>query len=121
MGITEALMLSSLEYVIDRMTKILCGGHTTDVRQLRAFLMIAKASNDDEPLNQEDLITLLLMSRQAACDTVQRFVRCGVVAREVSTTDRRVKLLVLTDQGREIAQKISNYLERKPNGQSAAA
>jgi DNA-binding MarR family transcriptional regulator len=100
--------LAKLEFYIERISTKL-GGRRADLsaRQMRAFLIIAKASMDDEPINQEDLVHILGMPRQTASDTVRRFIELGLITREVCPTDRRTKCLVLTEHGQKFAQSLN--------------
>lgn len=97
--------LSELESAIERVQRALSTQQSCDLssRQLRAFLMIAKASIEEDPLTTEDLRRYLNLSSQTAHNTVTYFVHHGFVKREVATFDGRAKHLHLTAAGKTIA------------------
>src|SRR6476469_2593540 len=64
-----------------------------------AIAMVAKSAT---PLSQTELATLLSIEGPSMVATIDRLVRAGLVERQASEQDRRVKRIVLTDGGREV-------------------
>jgi MarR family transcriptional regulator for hemolysin len=64
---------------------------------------IAKAS---EPPSQIELANRLGIEAATMVAMIDRLVKAGLVAREASTQDRRVKLVVLTDSGVQTYAKV---------------
>jgi DNA-binding MarR family transcriptional regulator len=77
-----------------------------DITQVRAFLMLAKASIEGDPLTTEDLRRLLNVSSSYAHRTVTQFAQRGLVERKPAIYDCRAKLLQLTSEGRAVADEI---------------
>ncbi|MFL6673562.1 MAG: MarR family winged helix-turn-helix transcriptional regulator [Massilia sp.] len=68
-----------------------------------AVLAIAQAP---QPPSQTELAQLLGVEGATVVATVDRLVAAGMVERVPSRTDRRVKLVVATARGRELAARI---------------
>lgn len=96
--------LAALESTLERIQRALNKTSDLTTRQIRAFLMVAKASLEGDPLTTEDLRRYLNLSSQTAHNTVTYFVDHGFIKREIATFDGRAKHLHLTDSGRTIAE-----------------
>lgn len=98
-------LLSALDRTLERAQKALTR-RTADMntRQLRAFLMLAKASMEGEPFTTEDLRKYLNLSSSLAHKTVTYFVDNGFVEKQVTALDGRAKALHLTRAGAAIAE-----------------
>ena len=68
-----------------------------------AIAMVAKAK---QPLAQNELASLLGVEAPTMVSMVDRLVKMGLVLRLPSETDRRVKQIVLTDDGRALYGKV---------------
>lgn len=58
------------------------------------------------PLIQRDLATKLRVSGQTVARQVDRLVADGLLRRDQAIEDRRAQLITLTDQGREVHQRL---------------
>jgi MarR family transcriptional regulator for hemolysin len=67
-----------------------------------AWLTIAIAAKAKTPLSQTQLADQMGVEGATMVAMVDRLVKSGLVVREVSTTDRRIKRVVLTAAGREV-------------------
>jgi MarR family transcriptional regulator for hemolysin len=63
------------------------------------WLTIAAASQSRAPLSQSNLADMLAISRASMVHTIDRLVKDGLVRRESSASDRRLKRIVVTDAG----------------------
>jgi MarR family transcriptional regulator, transcriptional regulator for hemolysin len=63
------------------------------------WMTIAAAAQAREPLSQSNLADMLAISRASMVHTIDRLVRDGLVKRESSASDRRLKRIVVTDAG----------------------
>jgi MarR family transcriptional regulator, transcriptional regulator for hemolysin len=63
------------------------------------WLTIAAAMQARSPLSQSDLADTLAVSRASMVHTIDRLVKDGLVKRESSVSDRRLKRIVVTDAG----------------------
>lgn len=70
-------------------------------------LLIRLAQAPQRKLRMYDLASLLLLSKSGVTRVVDRLEKRGLVAREMSGTDRRVVLAELTDDGVEVLKKAS--------------
>jgi MarR family transcriptional regulator for hemolysin len=68
-----------------------------------AIAVVAKAST---PLSQSELADRLAVEGATLVSMVDRLVRAGLVIRQPSITDRRVKRVVLTPAGKELYGKV---------------
>lgn len=102
--------LTSLDCVLEQLQRALGVTPSADLstRQVRAFLMICKASIEGDPLTTEDLRRLLNLASQTAHNTVTYFVDRELITRDIATFDGRAKHLQLTDKGRNIAESLDN-------------
>ncbi len=64
-----------------------------------SWMTIAVAAKAREPLSQSELADRLAVEAATMVAMVDRLVRAGLVKREPSTTDRRIKRVVVTDAG----------------------
>ena len=65
-------------------------------------MTIAIAAKSDPALSQSELAEKLGVEGATMVAMVDRLVRAGLVQREASTTDRRVKRVILTPAGAEL-------------------
>lgn len=63
------------------------------------WMTIAAASQSRTPLSQSNLADMLAVSRASMVHTIDRLVKDGLVRRESSASDRRLKRIVVTDAG----------------------
>ena len=63
------------------------------------WMTIAVAAKASRPLSQSELAERLAVEGATMVAMVDRLVKAGLVSREVSTTDRRIKRVVVTDAG----------------------
>jgi len=71
-----------------------------------SWMTIAVAAKARRPLSQSELADRLAVEGATMVAMVDRLVKAGLVLREPSTTDRRVKRIVLTDAGNELYDKV---------------
>ncbi|MGO9932975.1 MAG: MarR family winged helix-turn-helix transcriptional regulator [Steroidobacteraceae bacterium] len=71
-----------------------------------SWMTIALAAKGRWPLSQSELAHRLGVEGATMVAMVDRLVKAGLVVREASTTDRRVKRVVLTAAGLEIYDKV---------------
>jgi MarR family transcriptional regulator for hemolysin len=64
-----------------------------------SWMTIAVAANANQPLSQSELADRLAVEGATMVAMVDRLVKAGLVKREPSTTDRRVKRVVVTEAG----------------------
>jgi MarR family transcriptional regulator for hemolysin len=69
-------------------------------------MTIAVAAKAGSPLSQSELADRLGVEGATMVAMVDRLVKVGLVVREPSTTDRRVKRVVLTDAGKSLYGKV---------------
>jgi MarR family transcriptional regulator, transcriptional regulator for hemolysin len=82
-------------------------------RRLKSFnmsqatwLTIAIVANAESPLSQTQLADKLGVEGATMVAMVDRLVKSGLVVREASTTDRRVKRVVLTAAGSDLYENV---------------
>jgi MarR family transcriptional regulator for hemolysin len=63
------------------------------------WMTIAAATQARSPLSQSDLADTIAVSRASMVHTIDRLVKDGLVKRESSASDRRLKRIVVTDAG----------------------
>jgi MarR family transcriptional regulator for hemolysin len=68
-----------------------------------AIAIVAKAG---QPLSQKELASQLSIEGPSMVATLDRLVAAGLVERMPCETDRRIKLIVLTDAGRSVYAKV---------------
>jgi len=71
-----------------------------------SWLTIAVAAKARRPLSQSELADRLAVEGATMVSMVDRLVKAGLVIREPSTTDRRVKRIVLTEAGNQLYDKV---------------
>src|SRR5471032_947896 len=71
-----------------------------------SWMTIAIAAKARSPLSQSELADRLGVEGATMVAMVDRLVKAGLVIREASTTDRRVKRVVLTPAGLRIYEKV---------------
>ena len=71
-----------------------------------SWLTIAVAAKAPRPLSQSELADRLAVEGATMVSMVDRLVKAGLVVREPSTTDRRVKRVVLTQAGNLLYDKV---------------
>jgi MarR family transcriptional regulator for hemolysin len=71
-----------------------------------SWLTIAFAAKARSPLSQSELADRLGVEGATMVAMVDRLVKAGLVMREASTKDRRIKRVVLTAAGLEIYEKV---------------
>jgi MarR family transcriptional regulator, transcriptional regulator for hemolysin len=64
-----------------------------------SWMTIAAATQARSPLSQSALADTLAVSRASMVQTIDRLVKDGLVKRESSASDRRLKRIVVTDAG----------------------
>ena len=69
-------------------------------------MTIAIAAKAESPLSQSELAERLGVEGATMVAMVDRLVKAGLVAREASSTDRRIKRVVLTTAGVAIYEKV---------------
>jgi MarR family transcriptional regulator for hemolysin len=67
-----------------------------------SWLTIAVAATAKEPLSQSELADRLAVEGATMVAMVDRLVKAGLVTREPSLTDRRVKRIVVTEAGHRL-------------------
>jgi MarR family transcriptional regulator for hemolysin len=71
------------------------------------WLTIAVAANAREPLSQSELADKLAVEGATMVAMVDRLVKAGLVKREPSTADRRIKRVVVTEAGYRLFEAVS--------------
>jgi MarR family transcriptional regulator, transcriptional regulator for hemolysin len=71
-----------------------------------SWMTIAVAAKAAEPLSQSELADRLGVEGATMVAMVDRLVKAGFVEREPSTTDRRIKRIVLTKSGDVLFDKV---------------
>jgi MarR family transcriptional regulator for hemolysin len=71
-------------------------------------MTIAIAAKAASPLSQSELADKLGVEGATMVAMIDRLVKAGLVIREASTTDRRVKRVVLTAAGAKIYDKVKS-------------
>ena len=76
-----------------------------------SWMTIAIAAKASTPLSQSELADRLGVEGATMVAMVDRLVRAGLVVREASATDRRVKRVVLTAGGLAVYEKVKSEAE----------
>ena len=71
-----------------------------------SWMTIAVAAKARAPLSQSELADRLAVEGATMVAMVDRLVKAGLVIREPSTTDRRIKRVVLTEAGNLLYDKV---------------
>jgi MarR family transcriptional regulator for hemolysin len=76
-----------------------------------SWLTIAAVARAHRPLSQSELADRLAVEGATMVAMIDRLVKSGLVVREPSTTDRRVKRVVLTEAGNALYEKVRSEAE----------
>ncbi len=76
-----------------------------------SWLTIAVIARAGAPLSQSELADRLAVEGATMVSMVDRLVKAGLVVREPSTIDRRVKRVVLTEAGNRLYAKVKAEAE----------
>lgn len=71
-----------------------------------SWMTIAMAAKAGSPLSQSELADKLAVEGATMVAMIDRLVKAGLIIREASTTDRRVKRVILTPAGIKIYEKV---------------
>jgi MarR family transcriptional regulator, transcriptional regulator for hemolysin len=71
-----------------------------------SWMTIATAAKASSPLSQSELADRLAVEGATMVAMVDRLVKAGLVVREPSSTDRRVKRVVLTAAGTQLYDRV---------------
>ena len=71
-----------------------------------SWMTIAVAARAQTPLSQSELADQLAVEGATMVAMLDRLAKAGLVVRETSTTDRRIKRVALTDAGRRLYAKV---------------
>jgi MarR family transcriptional regulator for hemolysin len=71
-----------------------------------SWMTIAMAAKARSPLSQSELADKLAVEGATMVAMIDRLVKAGLVVREASTIDRRIKRIVLTAEGLNIYDKV---------------
>ena len=71
-----------------------------------SWMTIATAAKARSPLSQSELADRLAVEGATMVAMIDRLVKAGLVNREASTTDRRVKRIILTPAGMKVYEKV---------------
>jgi DNA-binding MarR family transcriptional regulator len=67
---------------------------------------------DHDGLDQATLAGLIAYDRATITGVVDRLVQKGLISREISATDRRARVLALSDQGRDVVDRAQPPVEQ---------
>jgi MarR family transcriptional regulator for hemolysin len=81
-----------------------------------AEMRLASGAGEARPPSQTELAQQLGVDGATLVATIDRLAAAGLIARNPSPHDRRVKLVVLTQQGEELAQKVRVQAEALRRG-----
>src|ERR1700693_3284498 len=76
-----------------------------------SWMTIAVAANAREPLSQSELADSLGVEGATMVAMVDRLVKAGLVKREPSTADRRIKRVVVTEAGYRLFDTVKTEAE----------
>lgn len=71
-----------------------------------SWMAIAVVAKAGQPMSQTELAHKLGVEDPTMVSMIDRLMKAGLVVREPSQTDRRVKLVVLTDAGTALYRKV---------------
>lgn len=71
-----------------------------------SWMAIAMIAKETQAPSQSELAHLLGVENPTMVSMIDRLVKSGFVLRQPSSTDRRVKLVLLTDAGRQVYDKV---------------
>jgi len=72
-----------------------------------SWMAIAVAARAPQPLSQSELADALEVEGATVVSMIDRLVKSGLVVREPSTTDRRIKRIVITDAGYRLYERVN--------------
>ncbi|HSD37232.1 MAG TPA: MarR family transcriptional regulator [Rhodocyclaceae bacterium] len=75
------------------------------------WMTIAMAAKADEPLSQIELAQRLGVEGSTMVAMIDRLMSSGLLERQPSPTDRRVRLVVLTDAGNKLYERVKAEAE----------
>jgi MarR family transcriptional regulator, transcriptional regulator for hemolysin len=75
------------------------------------WMTIAMAAKADEPLSQIELAQRLGVEGSTMVSMIDRLMTAGLLERQSSPTDRRVRLVVLTDAGNKLYERVKAEAE----------
>ncbi|WP_334329911.1 MarR family winged helix-turn-helix transcriptional regulator [Companilactobacillus sp. HBUAS59699] len=78
-------------------------GRHNSIYQGQGKILLALSQSDG--LSQKELSTRLDLTAQSTAEFVNKLVKKQLVTKEKSTSDRRVVIIRLTDQGRQVIEK----------------
>jgi MarR family transcriptional regulator for hemolysin len=95
-----------------------CGLTPAGWSAIAALADMGRAEGDEgaRPPSQKELARQLGVDSATLVATIDRLAAAGLIARNPSPHDRRVKLVVLTQQGDELAQKVRAQAETLRRG-----
>jgi MarR family transcriptional regulator for hemolysin len=73
-----------------------------------SWMTIAVAAKASEPLSQIELAQSLGVEGSTMVTMIDRLVKAGLLERQPSSTDRRVKRVVLTEQGTQLYGRVKS-------------
>ncbi len=76
-----------------------------------SWMTIAMAAKASSPLSQIELAQSLGVEGSTMVAMIDRLVKAGLLVRQASATDRRVKRVVLTDQGNALYGRVKAEAE----------
>ena len=79
-----------------------------------AQLGALKALDPEDPLPMRELAQALACDNSNVTGIVDRLEARGLVERRASTDDRRVKMLVVTEEGKELRRRVKARMEEPP-------
>jgi MarR family transcriptional regulator for hemolysin len=74
------------------------------------WMTIAAAMQARAPLSQSALADTLAISRASMVHTIDRLAKSGLVKRESSVSDRRLKRIVVTDAGAQLYSRLKDEM-----------
>lgn len=80
-----------------------------------SWMTIVQAAKAPQPLSQSEMADRLGVEGATMVAMVDRLVKAGLVVREPSTTDRRVKRIVLTAAGNQMYERVRGEAEKFRN------
>lgn len=104
--VQDAAPISSLMPVVARTHRTLALALLRDVGLSPGQELLLMQLWDREPQSQAELAELMCVEPPTATKMLGRMEKAGVIARERSTTDRRVTLVSLTDKGRALREPV---------------
>lgn len=71
-----------------------------------SWMTITVAAKAPHPLSQSELADRLAVEGATMVAMIDRLVKAGLVTREPSTSDRRVKRIIITDAGQRLYERV---------------